>query len=70
VIYGDRSALFPRETIDYMRTVLDKSVPVITIAEAHHHLFLDQPLVFVETIQRLLAGWGHQTAAQAHALTK
>jgi len=57
IIYGERSALFPREIIDSMSTLLASSVPVITIPEAYHHLFLDKPFAFKKAIERLLAAW-------------
>ena len=59
MVYGERSALFPRGTIDYMSTLLDKSTPVIVMPEVHHHLFLEQPLAFIKTVQTLLTGWQH-----------
>jgi len=62
VIYGERSALFPREIIDYMSTLLARSVPVITIPEAYHHLFLDKPFAFKKAIEKLLAVWERPSA--------
>ena len=67
VVYGERSALFPRGTIDYMSTLLDKSTPVIVMPEVHHHLFLEQPLAFVETLRKVLAGWEQQEEAKRKA---
>ena len=59
VIYGEQSQLFSREVVDYMFKVLDRSVPFVAIPEAHHHLFLDQPLAFVASLRTLLAEWRH-----------
>jgi len=66
VIYGERSALFPREIIDYMSTLLDRSVPVITIPEAYHHLFLDKPFAFKKAIEKLLAAWKSSSGKSRH----
>jgi pimeloyl-ACP methyl ester carboxylesterase len=57
VVYGAHSALFPSETVDYMSRMLNSSVPVIVMPKVHHHLFLEQPVTFVETLKRLLDGW-------------
>jgi pimeloyl-ACP methyl ester carboxylesterase len=57
VIYGERSALFPPEIVQYMTGVLKKSTKVIALPGLHHHLFLEQPQVFVKTLRNLLEGW-------------
>jgi len=31
--------------------------PMIEVPEAHHHLFLDQPLAFATALRALLADW-------------
>jgi len=59
VIYGERSALFPPEIVDHMSRVLEKKTPVHILRGAHHHLFLEQPLVFIKTLQKLLVQWAH-----------
>jgi pimeloyl-ACP methyl ester carboxylesterase len=56
-IYGERSALFPPEIRDYMAALLAGRSPMIAVPEAHHHLFLDQPLAFVVALRALLAAW-------------
>jgi pimeloyl-ACP methyl ester carboxylesterase len=58
-VYGEHSALFPPEVVKHTTGLLGNRVPLITIPRAHHHLFLDQPFAFVETVRRLLADWGH-----------
>jgi len=70
IIYGERSALFPREIIDYMSTLLASSVPVITIPEAYHHLFLDKPFAFKKAIERLLAAWERPSAKSRNRTTR
>ncbi len=59
VIYGEKSQLFTQDIADYMFEVLDSSVPFVSIPEADHHLFLDQPLAFVAALRTLLAEWRH-----------
>lgn len=59
VIYGDRSELFTPEIADHMFQVLRRSASFIPIPEAHHHLFLDQPLAFVAAVRTLLEEWRH-----------
>jgi pimeloyl-ACP methyl ester carboxylesterase len=56
-IYGERSALFPLEIREYMSALFAGRAPIIGVPEAHHHLFLDQPLAFVSTLRALLAAW-------------
>jgi len=57
VIYGEHSVLFPPEIRDYMGALLAGRAPMIAVPEAHHHLFLDQPLAFVVGLRGLLADW-------------
>ncbi len=57
IIYGERSALFPPDIIHYMSTLLDSTVPVLTIPGAYHHLFLDKPFAFKRALEKLLADW-------------
>jgi len=56
-IYGERSALFRPEIREYMSALLAGRAPMIAVPEAHHHLFLDQPLAFVVALRALLAEW-------------
>lgn len=59
IIRGENSYLFPHEVGDYMYNLLGKSVPVIEIPEAQHHLMLDQPLAFISAVRALLEDWNH-----------
>jgi pimeloyl-ACP methyl ester carboxylesterase len=56
-IYGEHSALFPPEIRDYMSALFTDHAPMLAVSEAHHHLFLDQPLAFVVGLRALLAAW-------------
>lgn len=66
VIYGKRSALFPREIVQYMSRVLKKTTRVIALPEVHHHLFLEQPRVFVKTLRKLFDQWGFKGKMQTN----
>lgn len=56
LIYGQNSASFSARSADYMKR-LKPELEVIELADAQHHLFLDQPMAFVETLKKLLAAW-------------
>ena len=50
VIFGADSELFSRRTLEYMQELIPEPFPVKEIANAQHHLFLDQPQAFVESL--------------------
>ena len=50
VIYGADSELFSRRTLEYMQELIPEPFPIKEIANAQHHLFLDQPQAFVESL--------------------
>jgi len=58
---GELSVVVPPETGEYMYELLERNSPLVEIPEAHHHLFLDQPLAFVAALRALLADWEHST---------
>jgi pimeloyl-ACP methyl ester carboxylesterase len=66
-IYGERSALFPPEIRDYMSGLLAGRAPMIAVPEAHHHLFLDQPLAFVVALRALIEAWKAETMNKSRA---
>jgi len=53
VIYGADSELFSKRTLDYMRELVPNDFPAYEVADAQHHVFLDQPLAFVETLRKV-----------------
>jgi len=53
LIYGEDSELFSSRTLDYMRELIPQDFPAYGLTDAQHHVFLDQPLAFVETLQKL-----------------
>ena len=56
-VWGAKSALIDAETLAYMAQQLPPGSPMVEIAEAHHHIMIDQPLAFVTALRGLLAGW-------------
>ncbi|MCC7410598.1 MAG: alpha/beta hydrolase [Gammaproteobacteria bacterium] len=55
-IYGERSQVVTAAHVRHVAALLGERAPVVGIAEADHHLFLNQPLTFVERLRELLAG--------------
>ena len=51
VIYGQDSELFSARTLEYMRELIPNEFPAVGLADAQHHLFLDQPLAFVDALR-------------------
>lgn len=54
LIYGADSELFSRSTLDYMRTLIAQDFPAVAMESAQHHVFLDQPQAFIETLKEML----------------
>ena len=50
VIFGAESELFSRRTLEYMQELIPEAFLIKEIANAQHHLFLDQPQAFVESL--------------------
>ncbi|MCY4657229.1 MAG: alpha/beta hydrolase [Gammaproteobacteria bacterium] len=55
IIYGADSLSFTKETLEYTMSLLPNVVSVRRIEDAEHHVFLDQPLEFTETLLSVLA---------------
>ncbi len=55
LIYGADSALFSGRTLEYMQQVRGQPFPAHALEDAQHHLFLDQPLAFVDALRAMLA---------------
>jgi len=58
LIYGADSALFSARTRDYMRELIPQDFPAVAVANAQHHVFLDQPLAFVDALRAMLGQLG------------
>ena len=56
LIYGQNSESFSAKSAEYMQEVRP-GLDVFEIADAQHHLFLDQPEAFMEQLKAVLAGW-------------
>ena len=57
LIYGEKSSLLDETTVEFMRSLMPKGSPVVSIPEAQHHLLLDQPIAFVSVIRLILQSW-------------
>ncbi len=55
VIYGEISESFSATTLAYMQSLVPFEFPAVGIADAQHHVFLDQPEAFVTTLRQMLA---------------
>ena len=53
LIYGGQSESFSAKSAAYMQS-LNPSLDLIALADAQHHLFLDQPLAFIDKLKGLL----------------
>ena len=57
VIYGEKSNTFGDELREYIAYILPKDTPFKSISGAFHHLFIDNPLEFVEELTLMLDGF-------------
>ena len=55
LIYGEESALVSSGTAKHMSALMGPSADIVEIKGARHHIMLDQPLEFTNTVRRLLA---------------
>ncbi|MGB0267672.1 MAG: alpha/beta fold hydrolase, partial [Pseudomonadales bacterium] len=51
LIYGEDSELFSKNTLGYMESLRPFTAPPVGLAKAQHHLFLDQPLAFIDALR-------------------
>ncbi len=56
LIYGELSESFSKKSVDYMQE-LKPAMEVVEMKDARHHLFLDQPMAFVDQLKTLLQRW-------------
>ena len=54
LIYGEDSELFSQRTLEYMQELIPQDFPAYGIADAQHHLFLDQPLAFIDCLRKII----------------
>jgi len=56
LIYGQNSESFSAKSAAYMKELLP-SLEVYELADAQHHLFLDQPEAFMAKLREILGSW-------------
>ena len=56
LIYGVESELFTEKTREHLESLIPGNVNSVAIENARHHLFLDQPLAFVDALRELCSG--------------
>jgi pimeloyl-ACP methyl ester carboxylesterase len=54
---GQRSVLFPAEVRSYMGDTFGDRMPMVEIADARHHVLLDQPIALAAAIRTQLVNW-------------
>ena len=54
IIYGELSESCRKTTVEYTSGLIPGDVPVVEVADAQHHVFLDQPLGFVEVLRDVI----------------
>jgi pimeloyl-ACP methyl ester carboxylesterase len=62
LIYGEHSEVVTSDIAAYTAEMMPPGSPVVVLAGAYHHLLLDEPLAFVDALDRILVGWGHLPA--------
>jgi pimeloyl-ACP methyl ester carboxylesterase len=56
LIYGENSESFKPRSAQYMQELMP-DMTLVELKDAQHHLFLDQPLAFIEEVKKILADW-------------
>ena len=56
LIYGENSKSFSKKSAEHMKGLLP-FLEVRELRDSQHHLFLDQPLNFIELLTETLSGW-------------
>ena len=56
LIYGEHSESFKAKSANYMKE-MKPELTLIEIKDAQHHLFLDQPMAFVDAVKGILKDW-------------
>lgn len=53
-INGEQSILFPQKVCDYIKEILGRDTPMISIPHSQHHIWLDQPIAFISALRSVL----------------
>ena len=56
LIYGENSESFSARSASHMKSLLP-ALDVYELADARHHLFLDQPLAFMDQLTAIISSW-------------
>ena len=56
LIYGENSKSFSKKSAEHMKALLP-ALEVRELKDSQHHLFLDQPLSFIELLTETLSSW-------------
>lgn len=59
VFFGRDSKAAREEVLDYTHQLIGHKTSLVSLPEAEHHLFLDQPLAFVSSVRAALGQWGY-----------
>eukprot|EP00656_Telonema_subtile_P032768 TRINITY_DN36020_c0_g1_i1.p2 TRINITY_DN36020_c0_g1~~TRINITY_DN36020_c0_g1_i1.p2 ORF type:complete len:129 (-),score=11.36 TRINITY_DN36020_c0_g1_i1:173-559(-) len=63
VVYGSESVIVGASTQECMRSTLGQHISLVSVPEAGHHCFLDQPLAVVATLRAVFAEWNRSETA-------
>ncbi len=58
IIRGQYSKILDKDTADKMQSEISNASSVVEIADAFHHVMLDQPVLLIEEIKKALKQWG------------
>lgn len=65
VIHGAESIFFNSKATAWMQQLYGPEVPFIAVPRAQHHVFLDEPLAFIETVRGVLTDWDAQATPRS-----
>ncbi len=57
IILGSQSRILDRSTAEKMKSEIRNAMEVIVINDSFHHLMLDQPVILIEEVKRVLTCW-------------
>ena len=57
ILHGQESLLFNDDSAAYLRELGAQDLSIFALPGAHHHLMLDEPVAFAETLRTILQGW-------------
>ena len=69
IVYGEDSVIVNPATQRLMAHDLGQHIPMVGVADAEHHLFLDQPLAFVAVLKTMIGEWKRSSTTLADGVT-